>query len=75
MKKPPAYSNELLEVAYDDKAGEVIVGRVRLRPVSPGCEDFKVRNDYAAVVADVVAHLRDTLWKRMWADYLRSRED
>jgi hypothetical protein len=75
VKKPPAYSNQFLEVAYDDQAGEVIIGRVRLRPVSPGCEDIRVRNDYASVVADIVSRIRDDLWKRMWADYRDKRDD
>lgn len=54
MKKPPARSDQFLDVAYDDQTGEVVIGRVRLRPVSPGCDDLKVRRDYASVVADIV---------------------
>lgn len=75
MKKPPARSDQFLDVAYDDQTGEVVIGRVRLRPVSPGCDDLKVRRDYASVVADIVGRIRDELWKRLWADYQQKYDD
>jgi hypothetical protein len=73
MKRFTNNSNDLLDVALDEESGEIIIGRIRLRPVGPDSDNLKIRKDDAAVVFDAVVRFRDEAWRwRHWAQmYLK----